>query len=415
MDLFRQMDLFERIAANGISSLSVTGMAKNCGKTTVLNYLIREGAAAQMALGVTSAGRDGEKIDIVTGLPKPAIYVPDGCLVVTAAGTLRQNGCECGCKRECERERSSDGGCADGAGGGGGDYADVALLQQTDFTTPLGPLVLGRVRRAGTIEIIGGNRFQTAQAAIELLQQNGALLTLVDGAANRVFLAAPALVEAVVLATGAAVHPSLDKVLDETAFALEVWNLPQTESTAVLKVAAAATVANADANATAAVAHVAADARMAAAARVAAAADGPKTPVIFTGDWDPEEADVPTVLGHEENLAARVGMHAKALLLPGALTDGLLERLSAVRRRKLGGLEVVVQDPTRVLTSAVGLHRFQRRGGKVSVLRPVHMTAVTLNPYSPYWPGFDACAFLERAAERFAPLPVYDVVLGRKG
>ncbi|HAW72101.1 MAG TPA: hypothetical protein DCX37_13115, partial [Firmicutes bacterium] len=82
--------------------------------------------------------------------------------------------------------------------------------------------------RAGKIEIIGGNRFQTAQAAIELLQQNGASLTLVDGAANRVFLAAPALVEAVVLATGAAVHPSLDKVLDETAFALEVWKLPQT-------------------------------------------------------------------------------------------------------------------------------------------------------------------------------------------
>ncbi|HCF92326.1 MAG TPA: hypothetical protein DER58_07645, partial [Firmicutes bacterium] len=258
--------------------------------------------------------------------------------------------------------------------------------------------------RAGKIEIIGGNRFQTAQAAIELLQQNGASLTLVDGAANRVFLAAPALVEAVVLATGAAVHPSLDKVLDETAFALEVWKLPQTESAAVLKAVAAdaAAVAAAEASAGTIAAGI-------------ASSGGPKTPVIFTEDWDLEEADVPTVLGHEGTLAARVGTHAKALVLPGALTDELLERLSAVRRRKLGGFEIVVQDPTRVLASAVGLHRFQRRGGKVSVLKPVHMAAVTLNPYSPYWPGFDAQEFLERAAERFAPLPVYDVVLGRKG
>ena len=384
------LDLFKRISANSTSSLSVTGMAKNCGKTTVLNYLIREGAAAQLVLGITSAGRDGEKIDIVTGLPKPAIYVPQGSLVVTAAETLEQNGHEYGCER--------------GYGGGDGDYADIALLLQTDFMTPLGPLVLGRVRRAGKIEIIGGNRFQTAQAAIELLQQNGASLTLVDGAANRVFLAAPALVEAVVLATGAAVHPSLDKVLDETAFALEVWKLPQTESAAVLKAVAAdaAAVAAAEASAGTIAAGI-------------ASSGGPKTPVIFTEDWDSEEADVPTVLGHEGTLAARVGTHAKALVLPGALTDELLERLSAVRRRKLGGFEIVVQDPTRVLASAVGLHRFQRRGGKVSVLKPVHMAAVTLNPYSPYWPGFNAQEFLERAAERFAPLPVYDVVLGRKG
>ena len=387
------LDLFKRISANSTSSLSVTGMAKNCGKTTVLNYLIREGAAAQLVLGITSAGRDGEKIDIVTGLPKPAIYVPQGSLVVTAAETLEQNGHEYGCERGC---------------GGGGDYADIALLLQTDFMTPLGPLVLGRVRRAGKIEIIGGNRFQTAQAAIELLQQNGASLTLVDGAANRVFLAAPALVEAVVLATGAAVHPSLDKVLDETAFALEVWKLPQTESAAVLKAVAADAAADAAAVA-------AAEASAGTIAAGIASSGGPKTPVIFTEDWDSEEADVPTVLGHEGTLAARVGTHAKALVLPGALTDELLERLSAVRRRKLGGFEIVVQDPTRVLASAVGLHRFQRRGGKVSVLKPVHMAAVTLNPYSPYWPGFNAQEFLERAAERFAPLPVYDVVLGRKG
>ena len=51
------------------ASVSIIGMCKNAGKTTVLNEIIRELSAAGCVMGLTSIGRDGESKDLVTGVP----------------------------------------------------------------------------------------------------------------------------------------------------------------------------------------------------------------------------------------------------------------------------------------------------------------------------------------------------------
>ena len=56
----------------------------------MLNYLIRERSTAKA--GRPKSRTRWRKIDIVA-VAKPAIYVPDGCLVVTAAGTLQRDEC----------------------------------------------------------------------------------------------------------------------------------------------------------------------------------------------------------------------------------------------------------------------------------------------------------------------------------
>ena len=43
----------------GVRSLSIIGMCKNAGKTTVLNKLIAELNESRARLGLTSIGRDG--------------------------------------------------------------------------------------------------------------------------------------------------------------------------------------------------------------------------------------------------------------------------------------------------------------------------------------------------------------------
>ena len=70
------------------TSVSIIGMCKNAGKTTVLNELIRELSAAGCVLGLTSIGRDGESKDLVTGTHKPGIYVREGTLVATASDLI---------------------------------------------------------------------------------------------------------------------------------------------------------------------------------------------------------------------------------------------------------------------------------------------------------------------------------------
>lgn len=343
------MGLYECIVGRRVRSLAVTGMAKNCGKTTVLDTLILEAAAHGVSIGITSAGRDGEKIDAVTGLPKPSIWAPAGSLVVTALGTLVRS------------------------------EAHLEVLAQTGYETPAGSIALGRVTAAGAIEIIGGNRHEQAARAIEMMQSHGAELVLVDGAANRVFLAAPTLVDGVVLATGAAVDPSMENVLAQTRFALEIWNLPPVESGGLREEAGLLT----------------------------------RGATVIDKDWRARVLDLPTVLSHEAEVAALVDDATRAVVIHGALTDELLDSVMNARRRRVDGLKIVAADPTRVLAGMRAYHRFKRRGGAIQVLKPVRILAVTLNPTSPYWPAFDADEFLERSLDALSPLPVYDVVLGR--
>ena len=54
-------------ALTGAKTMSIVGMCKNAGKTTVLNEIIRELSAAGCVMGLTSIGRDGESKDLVTG------------------------------------------------------------------------------------------------------------------------------------------------------------------------------------------------------------------------------------------------------------------------------------------------------------------------------------------------------------
>ena len=72
-----------------VQSMSIVGMCKNAGKTTVLNKLIAELNESRVRLGLTSIGRDGESTDLVTRTAKPGIYVYEGTLVATAVDMFR--------------------------------------------------------------------------------------------------------------------------------------------------------------------------------------------------------------------------------------------------------------------------------------------------------------------------------------
>ena len=66
------------------SSVSLIGMCKNAGKTTVLNRLIKDCRRMDESIALTSIGRDGERSDLVTNTKKPEIFVYDGTIIATA-------------------------------------------------------------------------------------------------------------------------------------------------------------------------------------------------------------------------------------------------------------------------------------------------------------------------------------------
>ena len=70
--------------------ISIIGLAKNVSKTTTLNHIIQV-LKGDHKLGLTSIGRDGEKYDAITNLPKPRIFVEEGTYLATAQQSLENS------------------------------------------------------------------------------------------------------------------------------------------------------------------------------------------------------------------------------------------------------------------------------------------------------------------------------------
>ncbi len=82
------MPFVEEILRHG--SVSIVGLAKNAGKTEVLNYVLGRVGGRAARVAVTSIGLDGETVDQVKRTPKPEIVIPEGMVFTTSETHYRQ-------------------------------------------------------------------------------------------------------------------------------------------------------------------------------------------------------------------------------------------------------------------------------------------------------------------------------------
>ena len=174
--------------------LGIAGTAKNTGKTTTTNEILKEAARANLRVGLTSIGYDGEDIDHVTDLPKPRVYLEGGSLLAVAEGCLK------------------------------GTKAEVRVLEETSIRTPLGKILVLEVVSGGRVVVAGPNKAKDLREITRILKKHGARLILVDGALNR--LAPMIVTEGLILATGASRTPEIDQLAQETQAIATVLNLP---------------------------------------------------------------------------------------------------------------------------------------------------------------------------------------------
>lgn len=184
-------------------TLSIIGMAKNSGKTTTLNFLIEEAMDEGIVLGLTSTGRDGESMDLVTGTEKPRIFVEVGTIVTVPVKLYE---------------------LAD---------AGLEILSLTRYTSPLGQLLLCRVAESGYVQISGPMNTRDHQRLVSEMRSLGAQLVLIDGAIDRKSIAAPRISDGIILATGAVLSRSMKKVVEETMHVVELYSLPVLEDAAL--------------------------------------------------------------------------------------------------------------------------------------------------------------------------------------
>ena len=182
-----------------VKTLSIVGMCKNAGKTTVLNRLL-ELAPKGRVLGLTSIGRDGESVDAVTGTEKPGIFVREGTLIATAKDMLARS--------------------------------DVTqeILMNTGIPTPLGEVIVARARSAGNVQLAGPSITTQLKTVTDAFFALGADQAIIDGALGRKSLGARTVAEGVILCTGASYHASMEKTVRDTVNAFRILNLKKAET-----------------------------------------------------------------------------------------------------------------------------------------------------------------------------------------
>lgn len=342
-----QSPLWKSIRESGISTLSVVGMTKNTGKTVCLNHLLEQARQNDVAVGITSIGRDGEARDEVFGIPKPPVQVKAGTLVATARDTLVRAGARC------------------------------KFIAGTKISSPMGEIQIVKTLSDGEMEIAGASRSSDQHRVIELLKKCGADLTLLDGALGRSHHASPALAEAVVVCTGAAVGPGMQDVIRKTRDRLEVLSVQQAEEETASRVSK-----------------------------------------LFqeggVGAWDMENQLVfreqIASLNASGALLQLINLGVGTVAVTGAVASSLWKAVVALQK-KTPTLTLVIADATRLFIEADQLRNFQSKGGRVRSMRGIRIAGITVNPFSPFGSGFDAKDFLLTAKKSFPGYVVTDVLL----
>ncbi len=187
--------LAEEILSSGARCIAFLGLAKNVGKTTALVAVLGELHRLGRVAGVTSAGRDGESFDAITGEPKPRFRVRAGQVLASASSTFTAA------------------------------PFPTAALANLGFPTRFGPVEVRRAGGDGEIEMIGPSTASQMGETAVALEKAGAEIVLLDGAIGRRAFACARVADAIVLSVGPAAGGSAEAALGAARAAAELIRL----------------------------------------------------------------------------------------------------------------------------------------------------------------------------------------------
>lgn len=321
-------------------SVAIVGMAKNAGKTECLNHLLRMLRSRGVSPCVTSIGIDGENTDAVTRTRKPEITLFEETVFVTSESFYRT------------RRLTS------------------AILSLGNRATSLGRLVTARTVTPGKVIISGPPDTPSLKRLIADMTDAGVPLTLVDGALSRLSLGSPAVTDALVLATGAALSPSPQIIADKTAFVCEMMRLPEVSTDITEKLG-----------------------------------DIDKGVWGIDSDGTPHDLGIPTALAltrHKD----RVYSHGKTIFVAGAVTDKLLEFLTS--QPQCHETTLIMRDFSCMFATPMNYRLFRAKGGKIEVVRKCNILGICVNPTSPQGYRVDSTNLCD-LIEQKTGLPVADI------
>jgi len=251
---------------------------------------------------------------------------------------------------------------------------DYEILAVTDVRTPFGPIAVVRAKSWGKTVLAGPQARGDLLLLKNILGKLGCDFLLVDGAVDRRSLAAPAVTDTAVLAVGVEAAWDRQLLLEKVRQQYRILTLPRFLGT----IGSVPPTAKA---------------------------------VILRGDGSQAAVTEREFFAGGKVLARHLKRGARAIYINGALTDKTAALVLSGARRD-DSFKVVAADPTHVFLSREGWRRLQARGAFLQVLRPIHLSAVTVNPQHSSFGYADPRRLVRDIGREVHPIPCFDLNLG---
>lgn len=330
--------------------VAVGGLAKNTGKTTTIKKLISELQERKTPFLLTGIGYDGEAYDLITGLPKPRYLLEKGALLLTSVNPQGQ-----------ERKK-------------------LSIIQELGLKNSLGKVVLAEVKERDHFLLAGPNRGPDLEKALESISLGNNVLTLVDGAINR--LVPLSISSSLILALGASYSTNLDYLSKTAASLYHLFSLREGGK--------------------------------------GAKSECPDCPPIISLTDQEGEKEIPYTSLFASNVLKRIKAEArgriKELRVPGIMSSSIFEEVKGIMEEDG---RIWFKNPFVLLATNSAIYwkeSFCKNRIKVSFFQCPRLVAFTVNPFYPFYekgrftPRYlDADLLRERIATS-SPLLVFDVV-----
>lgn len=276
-------------------------------------------------IAITSIGLDGEEIDQVTYLEKPRVYVSKGYIVATARDTLKAF------------------------------EAEYETLIETDIFTPIGDLVIVKIKKAGNALIAGPSVIFDMEKTLKLLDEFVLDKIFIDGAFFRHSLAK--ISEATILVVGANLHQEMDRVVLDAELTFRKFNLKEPPQNVDFLVGKS---------------H------------------------IHLVDEQGKFIDLgfDSVIGNTVKIFNWKNKNYRFLYLPKAFTNDFLEKLVEFRREF--HFDIILDSPTNIQLNLLNLNNLFKLENQIYILKPTNLVAVCYNPCSSRGYKFDDLIFKKK-------------------
>ena len=311
---------------NNYGVIGIVGLAKNTGKTTTLNYILEH--IKDKEIGLTSIGLDGESFDQITYLPKPKVHVCHGMVIATAKDALKQVNFK------------------------------YELLEETNLKTALGVVWIVKILSTGYIILAGPTTNKDLDILIGKLKKHVHQI-FIDGAFNRKTFASIDAMDAIIIATGAALSKDMNETIKKTKQVVLSFDLPIEKS------------------------YIEKPYQMA---------------ILLSNDKKLiKEKNMDAILPYHK--------HIEGLEIKGALTTKMIEFMV---KNRIKNFKLIIEDPTKLMLDIKQYEHLKQLNIKLCVLKQIPIIALTINPFSPSGYHYDKNLFYQEI-KKHIDIEVYNV------